>query len=66
VVYQTGQTVMVDMSGFSHGGVSFGGGVQVAGVIMGANPDGTYKVRLGATISGVNQVTVGQGRLRPA
>jgi len=66
VPYTVGQSVAVDMSGFSYGGVSFGGGVQISGVIIHANPDGTYRIKLGAVISGVSEVTVGSDRLRPA
>jgi hypothetical protein len=65
-MYGVGQNVMVDMAGFSQGGVSFGSGASMGGVIAASNPDGTYQVQLAGSIGGVSIVTVGAGRLRPA
>lgn len=65
-MFSIGQRVMVNMAGFSHGGVSFGGGVDAAGVVTAINPDGSYGVRLSISIGGASDVAVGQGRLRAA
>lgn len=59
-----GQEVSVDISGLDTGGVSFGGGVQTTGKIIGINPDqGLITVAMSITVGDSNVVVVSPDRV---